>query len=458
MSRLKEIRLWLRLWLQLSLYRLWDFLKLIYLDWFLFRRNLRQSVDRTLKIKLIALISSIGFILFAFLVTQVSVLLILPLIFAIPLLISMIVVVLHPVDIFLKKRKILQAQHKLRKYNIIVIWITWSYWKTSMKNMLAHVLWKKSKVLVTDWNKNTPLWISDLILSSDLQDIDIFVVEMWAFYPWDIHELCDIVRPSIWIITWITEQHLERFWSLEKIAHTKRELSDFVLDNWWSMYVNITDYQTQDILEKIWVDLTACHLVNSPNYSYIENFWWIRLDVWDRTFNIPLLGWYNAVYAYITSLIAKKWMNNQNIQRQLEILQHTKHRLELIRNDISWVTIIDDSYNWNRAWFLETAKLIKSQSVLWKKILLTPWIVELWDESKKIHEEIADCIYNSYDLYMLINTKWASYMRNALEKKWINSNSIITYETATEAHNSLWWMLNSWDVVVFQNDATDNYS
>ena len=47
---------------------------------------------------------------------------------------------------------------------------------------------------------------------------------MGAYMPGDIQELCEIVHPSISILTGITLQHLERFKTLENIIDTKFEI------------------------------------------------------------------------------------------------------------------------------------------------------------------------------------------------------------------------------------------
>jgi UDP-N-acetylmuramoyl-tripeptide--D-alanyl-D-alanine ligase len=51
------------------------------------------------------------------------------------------------------------------------------------------------------------------------------IVEMGAYIPGDIDKLCEIAKPHIAVLTGITEQHLERFKSLERIIQTKFEIT-----------------------------------------------------------------------------------------------------------------------------------------------------------------------------------------------------------------------------------------
>ena len=53
---------------------------------------------------------------------------------------------------------------------------------------------------------------------------EVFIVEMGARKKGDIKEICDLVRPSMGILTAIGEQHLETFKDLANIKRTKFEL------------------------------------------------------------------------------------------------------------------------------------------------------------------------------------------------------------------------------------------
>jgi len=79
-------------------------------------------------------------------------------IFILPLFCIFSALFLFPLDYFLKNKRIVSAQKKLRNYpNLIIIGITGSYGKTSVKEILYTLLSEKYKVLISDGNKNTPL-------------------------------------------------------------------------------------------------------------------------------------------------------------------------------------------------------------------------------------------------------------------------------------------------------------
>ena len=109
---------------------------------------------------------------------------------------------------------------------LIIIGVTGSFGKTSTKNYLASVLAEKYNVLVTPGNFNTLLGVIRTIREQLRPYHQVFIVEMGAKQPNDIKEICDLVHPTIGIVTAVGEMHLETFKSVENIQKTKFELID----------------------------------------------------------------------------------------------------------------------------------------------------------------------------------------------------------------------------------------
>lgn len=367
---------------------------------------------------------------------------------------------LLPLDRYLKKRIISEAKDKLKSFkNLKIIWITWSYWKTSQKDILEAILKDKYKVLTTDWNKNTPLWISELIINKLDETYEIFIVEMWAYYKWDIKELCNLVNPSIGILTWITYQHLERFWSLENIIDTKFELIESLDLNW----LGILDISNENV-EK-WLlkkqdkfEVNNIIKINSPeNIKYLENLSWISFNYDWNTFETKLLASHSANQIIIAYEVAKYLgMSSAEILKEIKKIDYTKHRLELIYNPNTNIYIIDDSYNWNLEWVKSTVKLL--ENIKWhRKLYLTPWLVELWDKTDEVHYEIWKMLFGVIDKALLIDNKSTKKIYSWLVDSWFVEDNIKVYNSTSDAHSDLKNVLNSWDIIVFQNDWSDNY-
>ena len=130
------------------------------------------------------------------------------------------------VDDVLRTLQLLANYHR-RKLKTRIIGITGTNGKTTTKELIAHVLMQKYKVLYTKGNLNNSIGVPLTLLR--LTDADeVAVVEMGASHPGDIRELVEIVEPDYGIITNVGKAHLEGFGSFEGVMKTKGELYDFL--------------------------------------------------------------------------------------------------------------------------------------------------------------------------------------------------------------------------------------
>lgn len=100
-----------------------------------------------------------------------------------------------------------------------------------------------------------------------------------------------------------------------------------------------------------------------------------------------------------------------------------------------------------------------------RTVFLTPGIVELGSQSEQIHIQIAKkLIEKKIDLIILIQTKGTRFMQQYFDKYSNNKMKndflpeILTFESARIAHIELKKILQLDDIILFQNDLTDNYS
>ncbi len=105
--------------------------------------------------------------------------------------------------------------------NLIVIGITASYGKTSIKNYLASILSSKYRVYATPRSVNTLGGIVKDINEELLDTTQIYIVEMGARAKGDILEITTFVKPHYSIIGKIGSAHIEYFKSLDSIIATR---------------------------------------------------------------------------------------------------------------------------------------------------------------------------------------------------------------------------------------------
>lgn len=116
------------------------------------------------------------------------------------------------------------AEYWRAQFDLLVIGITGSNGKTTVKEMLAAVLASTGiRALVTSGNRNNELGLPLMLLELD-QRHQVAVLEMGAGQPGDIRLLAELAKPDIGVITHIGPAHLERLGSLEGVARVKSEL------------------------------------------------------------------------------------------------------------------------------------------------------------------------------------------------------------------------------------------
>lgn len=97
-----------------------------------------------------------------------------------------------------------------------------------------------------------------------------------------------------------------------------------------------------------------------------------------------------------------------------------------------------------------------------RTIFLTPGLVELGQNSQEIHYQIAQrLIDREIDLVILVETSSSKFIAEYMAKKAQENTKtpkILTFKTAMDAHQNLQNILQEGDVILFQNDWTDNYT
>jgi UDP-N-acetylmuramoyl-tripeptide--D-alanyl-D-alanine ligase len=119
------------------------------------------------------------------------------------------------------------ATHHRSRFDIPVVAVTGSNGKTTTKDMVASVLAQRWNVLKTERNFNNRVGVPATIFRITSRH-EAAVIEMGVDQKGQTTRLCEIVRPTIGLITNIGPDHLEFFGSMEGSAQAKAELLDFL--------------------------------------------------------------------------------------------------------------------------------------------------------------------------------------------------------------------------------------
>ncbi len=381
-----------------------------------------------------------------------------------PVVVFLAYFITYPVEKLISSSYIKKAKKKLNsKENLLIIGITGSYGKTSVKNILGTILSEKYKVCATPSSYNTPLGLSKTILSNLKDEDEVFIAEMGAKQRYDIRELCEMVNPEIGMITGIGNQHLLTFGSVETIAKTKGELADFISKKGGKLYINTEKEETKKLAKEYSncirieidgkdCDIEACGIKTTKDGSTFELVYGEQ-KVKCKTL---LLGDHNISNILLASRVAiDLGLSLEEIARGIEKLVTIPHRLEIVKSSSTY-TILDDAYNSS----VEGSKA--SLNVLSKfdgqKFVITPGLVELGSEQFNSNFEFGRNLAQVCDYVIIDSVINYDAISSGMIFAGFDENKIIQVGNLKQAVEMLSTLAKPNDVVLFENDLPDNYS
>lgn len=378
-----------------------------------------------------------------------------------PILIVTADTIIAPLVILKKNNTLLLAKKVIqnaKKKKLITVGITGSFGKTSVKNMLMHVLGEKYRVFAFPGNINTDIGVANYVLrhKDEILGADVLLSEMGAYKKGDIKKLCFLVEPDYSLTTAIGESHLERFGSFENIVSAKFELANATGRK---VFLNVCDenikkYAKTAIINTIEI-VEVCGSERVEKVIYLKDFTGTSFVYRGETFTTKIIAGYAVDLAGMTFALADELgLTIVEMKKGFEKIDFIPHRLEVIRNEAVDRVVIDDSYNGNYNGFLAGLEVLERAKG--RKVVVTPGIVELGAErSEEVHRELGKKYAENVDLLLLIKNKNTEYILKALRK--IGYTNFKMYDTTQEAHDDLVNVLEDGDTILFQNDITDNY-
>jgi UDP-N-acetylmuramoyl-tripeptide--D-alanyl-D-alanine ligase len=346
--------------------------------------------------------------------------------------------------------------------NLIVIGVTGSFGKTSTKNYLAGVLAEKYNVLVTPGNFNTLLGVIRTIREHLRPYHQVFIVEMGAKQSNDIKEICDLVHPTIGIVTAVGEMHLETFKTVENIQNTKFELINSLPANGLGVINNDSPYISS------YTGITSpCKLIR---YAVDGNGDYKATDVrygasgvsftlnGGEQFSSRLLGVGNLLNILAATAVADYLGVPVNRQKNaIARLQPVEHRLSMkVSNGI---TVLDDAYNSNPQGARMALGVLKSFAMGEgnKRIVITPGFVEMGTRQAEANKELGRTIAESCDYAIVVNATNREAIKSGIDEGGMSQGSYFLADSLNHAHAHLAQILRAGDVVLYENDLPDNF-
>ena len=374
-------------------------------------------------------------------------------------------ILLRPVEARINRGYYDDAAARLRSMpDLKVIGITGSYGKTSTKHYLNRILSEQFEVCMTPGSFNTTMGVIRTIREYLKPYDTVFICEMGAKQPGDIKEICDLVHPSVGIITAVGEQHLESFKTIENVQRTKFELIDslpadglaIVNDDFeWVANRKVTDVECvrYAVVNTGAAAYRAEHLEYTPHGTTFEV---VCPDGRRLPISTRLVGECNVSNLLAAIICALRLgMDEEKIRYAVSRIEQVEHRLNMKRTP-GGVTIIDDAFNSNptgSAMALDVLAMMKEG----KRIVVTPGMIELGSRQHELNEAFGRKIAVSADVAIVVGEYNREAIVAGIESVEPRSAALHTVASFAAAQQLLSTLLAPGDTILYENDLPDTF-
>jgi UDP-N-acetylmuramoyl-tripeptide--D-alanyl-D-alanine ligase len=403
----------------------------------------------------------------------------------------------RPVQGEINRRYVQRARRSLGEWGPLVVGITGSYGKTTTKFCVGGVLAADRPTLVTPESYNSFLGIIRTVNERLRPDHRAFVVEMGMFRRGDIAELCELVRPTVGVITAIGPMHLERLGSIEQIAAAKGELLD-ALPEGGHFVTNAHDPRCLELAARASVPVTLFGILDAdhsdtavaaasptelapastpqdspksrPDVQVIASD--LRLLDGHTTFQLQLDGPHSPRHAVSAGLLGRHNVLNllaaAAVGRVLDIepgriveglaqVEAPAHRLQPIHNRRAGIVVIDDAYNSNPEGAASALEVLREHPAT-RRLLVTPGMVELGELEDELNRRFGEHAGAVCDLVILVGPARTVPIREGLLAAGMDAADVHVVQDIAEATTLLGRLTRAGDVVLFENDLPDTYA
>lgn len=279
-----------------------------------------------------------------------------------------------------------------QRFSGTVLAVTGSCGKTSVKQLLAHVLGESVDVWMTPGNLNNHIGVPLTLLGLE-SNHDMAVIEQGASGAGEIAYTGQWVTPEIGIITNASESHLSGFGSLATIVETKGEIIDSVSPD-GSVVLNRDD-PAFDIWKQRVGGRKLITFGLNPNADVVAidievtlqgSRFVLVIDDRKLTASLPLPGLHNVCNALaVIAAATAAGLSPETIVSALATASSVSGRMAE-KNGVRGMVLLDDSYNANPASLRAAIDVITVAPDAW---LAIGDMAELGEDAEIAHADIG---------------------------------------------------------------------
>lgn len=375
-----------------------------------------------------------------------------PYLIVLPLLLGRWFIVLPAEKIAIEESGIIFAKHPAVK-----IAVAGSYGKTTMKELLSTVLSEGLNVAVTPANKN--------VSSSHAQfakkltgDEQVLVIEYGEGAPGDVERFARITQPTHAIITGLAPAHLDQYKTLHAAGKDIFSVADYLDGK--NVYVNDDSPSVKPFIKKpydVFDGKGALGWKVSGVKTDLDGTSF-SLKKGKKTFKLQsgLVGAHQVGFlSLVAALASELGLSDKQIVAGIAKTKPFEHRMQPYK--LNGALVIDDTYNGNLEGIRAGTQLLNDLDAK-RKIYVTPGLVDQGKETKRVHHEVGKLIAEAQpDIVVLMKNSATSFIKQGLKTGKFKGELRIE-SNPLEFYTNLQHFVAHGDLVVMQNDWTDNYA
>jgi UDP-N-acetylmuramoyl-tripeptide--D-alanyl-D-alanine ligase len=360
-----------------------------------------------------------------------------------------------------------RAQATLRTVDPLVIGVTGSFGKTSVKMAIADLIGPAGTAFPTPGSYNTPMGVCRAINEGLQDNHQFFIVEMGAYKEGDVAELCSFVRPRIGVLTAIGPAHLERFGSMSAIRRAKYEIVSGLLSD-GAAVMNVDDPEVRDLADsttsveviRYGLDPSGVPRITATDVeTSVHGTHFTLRDIRDTAevrAQTTLLG--RHALGHVLAAVAVARVVGRELDELVDPisrLQAPDHRLKILTGT-GGVIVIDDAFNSNPDGAAAALEVLEAMPAR-RKVVVTPGMIELGPLQREANETLGQQAATTADLLIVVAKVNREAIVTGAARATPSSAEVITVDSLAEATGALNKRLRSGDVVLFENDLPDQY-
>jgi len=330
------------------------------------------------------------------------------------------VIVTSPLAFLVRYRYIFLAKKRIQKYKPVIIGITGSYGKSSVKEYIHRILSTKYLVGKTRGNRNTSVGIGMELALQVRSRMKYFVAEMGAYRKGDIKRLCKLYPPKYGVVTGIGNQHLDLFGSRENIRKTKFEIMNDVKIGLYSRESGEGTGLSYGFDDSSDIQVKIIEFRNG-----ITSFS-VKANEKSEVYKTKLLGEHSILNLTPAIKIARVLgMKYEEVFNAVTDIDQVLGKLS-VHEGSKGSSILNDSYNSNFNGFLSAVRVLSGLGSR-KKYISSLGVFELGREKESSYKNIVNSVIDNNQILLTTDPTFSKFGNKESVLLFSNTDEILSY-------------------------------